>query len=100
MKKIVLFCCIGMSTNLLVNKMKEVAKEEGLECEIIAYPVSESYNVGKDADIVLLGPQVRYNLANIQKQFPGIPVEVIDMVAYGMMDGKKVIAQIQKALAL
>jgi len=100
MKKIVLLCCIGMSTNLLVNKMKEVAKEEGFDCEIEAFPVGDSNNVGKDADIVLLGPQVRYNLANIQKQFPGKPVEAIDMVAYGMMDGKKVIAQVKKALGL
>jgi PTS system cellobiose-specific IIB component len=100
MKKIVMLCCIGMSTNLLVNKMKEAAKEEGFECEIEAYPVSESSNVGKDADIVLLGPQVRYNLSHVQKQFPDKPVEAIDMVAYGMMDGKKVIAQVKKALGL
>lgn len=100
MRKIVLLCFIGMSTNLLVNKMKEVAKEEGFECEILAYPVTESHNVDKNADIILLGPQVRYNLGNVQKQFPGKPVEAIDMVAYGMMDGKKVIAQVKKALGL
>lgn len=100
MKKIVLLCVVGMSTNLLVNKMKEVATEEGFDCQIEAFPVSEYNTVWKDADFVLLGPQVRYNLTNIQKQYPGKPVEVIDMVAYGMMDGKKVIAQVKKALGL
>ena len=31
-----LFCAAGMSTSLLVNKMKEVAKEMGLEADISA----------------------------------------------------------------
>ncbi len=100
MKKIVILCFIGMSTSLLVNKMKEAALEENFECVIEAFPVADSNTVGKDADIVLLGPQVRFNLANIQKQFPGKPVEAIDMVTYGMLDGKKVIGQVKKALGL
>ncbi len=100
MKKIVLLCAAGMSTSLLVNKMRAAAAAEGFECEVEAYPVAEASRVGKDADVVLLGPQVRYNLNNVKNQLPGKPVEAIDMVAYGMMDGKKVIAQAKKALGL
>jgi PTS system cellobiose-specific IIB component len=39
--------------------------------------------------IVLLGPQVRYQLSKI-KEDVSCPVEAIDMAAYGMMDGKAV----------
>ena len=36
MIKIRLFCAAGMSTSLLVNKMKAAAKEKGLEADIEA----------------------------------------------------------------
>ena len=41
MKKILLVCSAGMSTSLLVNKMKNAAKEMDVEVEIEALPVSE-----------------------------------------------------------
>ena len=91
MRNIVLVCAAGMSTSLLVNKMRAAAAEIGYECEINAYPVAEAAEVGKHADVILLGPQVRYNLARVREQCPNCPVEAIDMTAYGMMDGKKVL---------
>ena len=36
MKKILLVCSAGMSTSLLVNKMKDAAKSSGEEVEINA----------------------------------------------------------------
>lgn len=98
MRNIVLVCAAGMSTSLLVNKMRAAASEIGYQCEINAYPVAEAATVGKKADIVLLGPQVRYNLAKVKEQCPHCPVEAIDMTAYGMMDGKKVLAAAMKAM--
>jgi len=96
MKKIVLLCAAGMSTSLLVTKMRKAAEEAGFKCDIDAYPVAKAPEVGADADVVLLGPQVRFNLAKVQEQCPGIPVESIDMAAYGMMDGKKVISRVME----
>lgn len=40
MKKIYLFCNAGMSTSMLVNKMKEAAKSKNINVEIEAYPVA------------------------------------------------------------
>lgn len=40
MLKIVLFCNAGMSTSLLVERMKAVATEDGFECEICAHGMS------------------------------------------------------------
>lgn len=89
MKKIVLLCAAGMSTSMLVKKMEEAAAAMNFEADIAAYSVSEVKEVTKDADLVLLGPQVRYQLSKI-KEDVSCPVEAIYMAAYGMMDGKAV----------
>lgn len=98
MRNIVLLCAAGMSTSLLVSKMKEEAAAADYECKIKAYPLSSAKEVGPEADIILLGPQVRFSKAKVQKDCPGILIECIDMRAYGTMDGKTVIAQVKKAL--
>ncbi|CAM2077446.1 MULTISPECIES: PTS sugar transporter subunit IIB [Clostridia] len=92
MKKILLVCSAGMSTSLLVTKMKNAAKEIGVEVEIEALPVSECSTKIDEVDIVLLGPQVRFQKPVVEKLANGrIPVEVIDMRSYGIMDGKSIL---------
>ena len=87
MKKILLVCAAGMSTSLLVNKMKESAIEQGIEIDIEALPVSVD-----SVDIVLLGPQVRFQKPQVDALVAGrIPVEVIDMRLYGTMNGKAIL---------
>ncbi|TGY42181.1 PTS sugar transporter subunit IIB [Clostridium sartagoforme] len=97
MKKIVLLCNAGMSTSLLVAKMREAALELDEEYEINAYPVSEAKEKAKDADIVLLGPQVRFEQKKVQS-LVSCPVEVIDMAAYGMINGKKALESALKGM--
>ena len=97
-KKTIMLCCAaGMSTSILVKKMQAAADNQGLDYEIFAFPASEAdvKRQSQQIDCVLLGPQVRYMLADFQKKLAGtdIPVEVIDTVVYGMMDGQKVINQ-------
>ncbi|WP_154066571.1 PTS sugar transporter subunit IIB [Enterococcus gallinarum] len=95
-KKIMLACAAGMSTSLLVTKMQKAAEEKGLNAEIFAVPVSEAIqNVEeKNVDVVLLGPQVRYMLHQFEQDLESksIPVDVIPMTDYGMMDGMKVLS--------
>ncbi len=52
----------------------------------------------------LLGPQIGWMLADIQKLLPNKPVEVIDSLLYGKVDGlgvlkSSVVAAIKKASA-
>ncbi|MDV4149424.1 PTS sugar transporter subunit IIB [Clostridium sp. AL.422] len=92
MKNILLVCSAGMSTSLLVNKMKDAAKEKGIEVTINAMPFSECASVIDTVDIVLLGPQVRFQKSQIESLVNGrIPVEVIDVRYYGTMNGKAVL---------
>lgn len=99
MLKIMLACSAGMSTSLLVTRMEKAAAERGLECKIWA--VSETAltteYTNDPCDVLLIGPQVRFRLNSIKEQTKGeVPVEVIDMRTYGMMDGSKVLDQALK----
>lgn len=68
MVNILLCCSAGMSTSLMVSKMQASAEERGIEATIWAVPEAEAQ-------------------ANAEK------ADVIDMMAYGMMDGAKVLDQ-------
>ena len=48
----------------------------------------------KKVDVLLLGPQVRYLLEQFTEKLKdkNIPIGVIPMVDYGMMNGSKVLA--------
>ena len=94
-KQLRLVCAAGKSTSLMVNKMQKAAEERGLAATIFAVPVSEAedYLSEKKVDVLLLGPQVRYLLEDLQEKLAskGIPVDVIPMTDYGMMKGDKVL---------
>jgi PTS system cellobiose-specific IIB component len=98
MKKIVLLCVAGMSTSLLVTKMQKAAKKADFPCEIAAYGVSELSNVIPSADVVLLGPQVRYMLSKLKKEYPDKKIEAIDIQTYGMVDGEKALKQAREIM--
>lgn len=91
MKKILLACNAGMSTSLLVSRMEKAAKEKGLEVIITAVGVLEAEKILNEWDIVLLGPQVRHQIKSLKEKANGIPVEIIDMRDYGLMNGEKVL---------
>lgn len=44
MKKIFLCCAAGMSTSMVVNKMKQAAMQKGIAAEIIAVAMEEFDN--------------------------------------------------------
>ncbi|UQS84186.1 PTS sugar transporter subunit IIB [Bombilactobacillus thymidiniphilus] len=98
-KKIMLVCAAGMSTSLLVSKMQQAAKDQGIEAEIFATAVADADNQleTQKPDVLMLGPQVSYML-NEFKDKVDIPVEVINMQDYGMMNGTKVLTTALKLI--
>ena len=92
---IMLNCSAGMSTSLLVTKMQAAAKEQGIDAEIFACPASEADDkmAQQEIDCVLLGPQVSYMKGDFD-----IPLDVINMQDYGMMNGANVLAQAEKLI--
>lgn len=98
MKEIVLFCAGGMSTSLLVNKMKESAMKLNKDYNINAYGLGSEEAHAPNADCILLGPQVRYALKQLQDKYPNIPIDSIDMRTYGTMDGSGALKQAMKMM--
>ena len=93
--KVLLICAAGMSTSLLTTNMRKNAQPGD---EVDAVPVSElSQNIDK-YDVILLGPQIRFKLKEVEAEAKakGKKAGVIDMRAYGMMDGKAAMDQARK----
>lgn len=95
--KVLLACAAGMSTSLLMNSMRKAADDGDI---IDAVPYSELDDVVDGYDVILLGPQIRFRLSEAKGKLTplGKPVDVIDMRAYGTMDGPKVVAQARSLL--
>lgn len=68
MMNILLCCAAGMSTSLLVTKMEAAAKLEGIEAKIWAVSANEVNQHLDNADVLLVGPQVRYLLPQLKKK--------------------------------
>ncbi|AUJ23535.1 MULTISPECIES: PTS sugar transporter subunit IIB [Virgibacillus] len=93
--KITLLCALGMSTSLLVERMKKAASRRELDVKIEAHSVDEIDRQLKDSDVMLLGPQIRYKKKELFKKAEKekVPIAIIDIRAYGATDGEKVLEQ-------
>lgn len=93
MIKIGLFCAAGFSTGMLVNNMKVAAEKKGIEASIDAYSQGNLSDHVGDLNVALLGPQVAYTLDQSEAicKEHSVPIAVIPMADYGMLDGEKVL---------
>ncbi|MBQ7891171.1 MAG: PTS sugar transporter subunit IIB [Erysipelotrichaceae bacterium] len=93
MLNIVLLCQYGASTGLVADKIVEAANKRGIEAVVNAYSVSEAAKVIPTADIVLLGPQVRFHQKNLEKAHGhhGVPIVPMQPVDYGRLNGEGIL---------
>lgn len=95
MNKILLCCAAGMSTSMLVQRMEKYAAQNNIDVEINAIAFDEFSDEIQHYDCCLLGPQIKYKLA----EFTAVagehhkPVAVINMMDYGTMNGEKILHQ-------
>nr|WP_321238351.1 PTS sugar transporter subunit IIB [uncultured Tolumonas sp.] len=99
MKKIFLCCAAGMSTSMVMNKMKQAAETKGVDVQIIAVAMDDFDRTLPLYDCCLLGPQIKYKFEEFKKKADsaGKKIAVINNMDYGMMRGDKILAD---ALAL
>ena len=95
--KIVLICAGGMSSSILSSRMTQAIIDKGLDASVSAHGVSSVEKHAVGADVVLVGPQIRYMLPIITQKVSPIPVAMIDMRDYGTANANNVLNQ---ALAL
>lgn len=93
MLTITLLCNLGMSTSILVDKIKDAAKAKGLSVDVDALPFDKAGAQLDTTDILLLGPQVRYLLAKFQKEYAGkiTVIDVMNFSDYGLANGEKIL---------
>lgn len=90
---ILLVCSAGMSTSLVVEKMKKALTPEEANSKIEAVALDAFESEVSKYDVVLLGPQVRFKKAEFAKVTEplGIPLDVINMSDYGLVRGDKIL---------
>ena len=90
MRHLTLICMAGISTSLLVNKMKRLIRNENLEIAVTAMSERAFQGYTGQTDVLLLGPQL-----GLKEQYEskGIRIDRIDPERFGAMDAKAVLEQ-------
>lgn len=97
---IMLACAAGMSTSLVVSKMREAAESQGKDYKIWAVEQGQVESELGNFDVLLLGPQIRYMERRLAKVVgDAAPVAVINPMAYGRCDGAAVLKQAEELVA-
>lgn len=94
MTNILLCCNEGMSTSFLVKKMQEVADQNGLKVHIWAVSEPRVDTESKEADVVLLGPQIAFMQDTIAERLgTRIPVQAINAEDFGRLNATKILKE-------
>lgn len=96
---IMLACSAGMSTSLIVSKMKQAAEAQGKSYKIWAVDHGHVESELGNFDVLLLGPQIRYMLDKMEKLVAPVPVASIEPSAYGLCDGAAILKQAESLVA-
>lgn len=78
--------------NVHLHARQEDARSRRQErCRRADRRLSEIEEKAPDAAVILLGPQVRFELNRVKGLFPNIPVESINPQDYGLVRGENVL---------
>ena len=95
MRHLTLICMAGISTSLLVNKMKRLIRNENFEIAVTAMSERAFQGYTGQTDVLLLGPQLGHRFESLKEQYEskGIRIDRIDPERFGAMDAKAVLEQ-------
>lgn len=97
MYNVLVACSAGMSTSMLVQKIKKAAEEQQIDLSIEAVSMNEGKMLAKKNhyDLLLLGPQVAFMQVDMMQVANGkFPVNVINQKDYGMMRADNILKDI------
>lgn len=97
--KILLACSMGLSSSLLIDKLKEAGKKRGiedLEVDAVTYQIVNQYV--ENTDILLLGPQIRYLVKKFQDDYGDriSAIMAMNMSDYALMNADKILDEALK----
>jgi len=78
---------------MVVQKMEKAAQQLAVESKIDAVGMEEFTEKLSDYDCCLLGPQIKYKLADFKKHADELnkPVAVINTMHYGKLNGETIL---------
>ncbi len=98
--RILLTCALGMTTGMMVEKMRIAAAEQGKDYKIWAVEKDSVEDYEGQFDVLLLGPQVAYAYNEMMKKYnENLPVAMIKPQDYGRMNGKNVLEMAENLVA-
>ena len=91
---ILLVCAGGMSTSLLVERMrKEIEKRNLKDVKVDANAIENLEKIIDDYDVILVGPQIRYKEPYIKNRCGEHkkPYTIIPPAIYGLVDEARIL---------
>ena len=99
MKKIVLISAKGASAEMVVDKMREVAKNQDLDCEIFSVSLTDLNELKKiNPDLVFFMPPRFRDVKKVEKICPTALIDMIGMKDYAFMNGESILKIARKRL--
>lgn len=95
--KVLVVCNAGMSSSILVQKMKAYAAEAGEDLTIKAVSSAAAEDEAGEWDVCLVGPQLMHAVEEV-KEAVEAPTEAVEMRTYAMADGKAALEQAKRLL--
>ena len=81
-----------------MNKMNQWAEQNNEDLEVKAIPIDDYLSVYKDYDVLLVGPQMRYKIKDVQKAVTDRPSAVINPSDYALGNVENIIKEVKKAV--
>lgn len=95
--KILVVCNAGMSSSILVKKIKEYAQNQGIEAVVQAVSSASISDEVGNWDACLVAPQIMYAVDEIKEKLK-IPTQAVEIRTYAIADDKAAFEQIDNML--
>ncbi|MBP2033564.1 PTS system cellobiose-specific IIB component [Clostridium algifaecis] len=94
--KAIILCSWGATSSSLAKSVNDEAKKRNLDITVDAGGTGEFKKKAQDYSVALLEPQVRHLKREVEEAASkyDIPVEIVNMQAFALMNGGKVLDQI------
>ena len=95
--KLLLLCSGGLSTSMLLNRLKAEAERQQLPLQVEAHGLPEYPALAARFDVILLGPQVAHKAQQVAAA-SGKPTAAIPALDYAVGNAANVLRQAQTLL--
>ena len=97
--KIMLTCMTGVSSSNFAKKLEEASRNIGMNCLVESTTVANLKNNLNGVDVVLVGPQLKYKLNEINQIIDGkYPVVEIDTLDFNILKCRKIVEEAIEAV--